>query len=223
VAAAERSATQVANDLFAGSGRAYVPAMPETAKFRPVADILERLSPDRQEEVRHRATQGDIPYLPEDVRFDQGRVYFPEIGWVAAPGMDPAKLPIDDIELLFVLARGEGFVVEVCLKTEAPRSDSYKALRRLSAFRTRSQLDKYLRKASPQIAAELLSRTKRGQLAFLPGRVRFVPDGIYLSDPEGFVEAPGLDPRAIAIESIVLLFVIPTVAGNKLEILWRTQ
>jgi hypothetical protein len=197
--------------------------MPEAEKYRPITDILARLGPDRQEEVRHRAAQGDIPYLPEDVRFDEGRAYFPEIGWLAAPGMDPAKLPIDDIELLFVLARGEGLALEVCPKTESSLSDSYRALRRVSAFHTKNQLDKYLRKASPQIAAEVRSRHARGQLAFLLEGVRLARDRIYLRDGEGFVDVPGFDPQSVAVESVVLLFIIPTSADNKLEILSRIQ
>jgi hypothetical protein len=155
--------------------------------------------------------------------FEDGRAYFPEIGWIAAPGLDPAKLPFDDIELVFVIARGEGLALEVCLRTEAPPTDSYKALRRASAFRTKNQLDKYLRKASPLIAGEVRSRYARGQLAFLPEQVRFERDRIYLNDGEGFVDVPGFDPETVTAESIVLLFIIPTSAGNKLEILSRTQ
>jgi hypothetical protein len=194
-----------------------------TVKYRPVTEILERLPAARQDEVRHRASQGDIPFLPDDVQLDAGRAFFPGIGWIDAPGLDRASLPIDDVELFFVIARGVGYTLEVVLKSAIPPSDNFKAMQKLSAFRTKSALDKYLRKASPKIAAEVLSRVKRGQLAFLPEKIRLEPGRIHLSRRGGSIEAPGFDPKDFAMQNMVLLFVIPSSDGNMMEILWRTD
>jgi hypothetical protein len=115
------------------NGRAtHLARMPSDARgaYRPLAEILERLSSRRRVEVRHRAGQGDIPYLPEDVKIEPGRLFFPGIGWVDAPGVDPAKLPRDQIEVFFVLTRGERYVVQVGLVTETPPTEEHKTLRR---------------------------------------------------------------------------------------------
>jgi hypothetical protein len=148
---------------------------------------------------------------------------FPGVGWVDAPGVDPAKLPLDEIELFFVLARGGGWVVEVALATVMLLTDNEKTLRRDAAFRSKSALAKYLRNASPGIASELLSRLKRGQIPFLPKKVRFEHERIFLGPHAGWVPVPGLDPRSAEVQSAVLLFIIPTSQGSMLEICSRTQ
>jgi hypothetical protein len=191
--------------------------------YRPLAEILERLSPRRREEAQHRVGQGDIPFLPEDVKIEPGRLFFPSIGWVDAPGVDPAKLPLDEIELFFVLMRGGGWVVEVSLATKAPLTDEVKMLRRDAAFRSKSALGKYLRNTSPGIASELLSRLKRGQIPFLPEKVRFEHGRVFLGPHAGWVAVPGLDPRSAEVQSAVLLFINPTSEGNVLEVCSRTQ
>jgi hypothetical protein len=201
--------------------RVEPPGVPERTTRRPIAELLERLSPDLQEEVRLRLLQGDIPYLPEDVLLHHEKGYFPEIGWADLPGYDPAKWPIDEIELLFLLSRGNGYTLEVRLKVAPPVSDSYKTLRKLAAFRTKNQLDRYIRKASPRIVAELRSRLKRGQLAFLPEQIQFEGNGIVLGGR--FIEAPGVSPDNMTADDVVLAFVIPAGTGNMLEIVWRTQ
>jgi hypothetical protein len=48
--------------------------------------------------VEYRASQGDLPFLPEDVRIGKDQLFFPEVGWVRTPGADPAALKADDIE-----------------------------------------------------------------------------------------------------------------------------
>jgi hypothetical protein len=203
----------------------YLVGMPSNvpATSRPLAEILERLSPRRREEVQHRAGQGDIPFLPEDVTIEHGRLLFPGIGWVDAPGVDPAKLPRDQIETLFILLRGGRYVVEVALKTEVPLTAEHRTLRKDAAFRSKSALQKYLRNASAGAARELLSRLKRGQIPFLPENVRFERDRVFLGQHAGWLPVPGLDPQSAEVQSAWLLFVIPTAQGNMLEICSRMQ
>jgi hypothetical protein len=194
------------------------------AVSRSLAEILQKLSPARQEEVNYRIDQGDIPFLPEDVTIERGRLHFPGMGWMPAPDVDPATLPLDDIELFFIIARGDGYVLEVALKTEAVISDSFKRIQKDAAFRTQTALSKYLRRAKPDIARELLSRLKRGQLAFLPENVAFERDKIYLGPNAGWLPLPeGFDPRANPMHSIAMLFVIASAGGEMLEIVWRPQ
>jgi hypothetical protein len=191
--------------------------------FRPVAEILERLPAFRRDEVQHRVGRGDIPYLPEDVRLDVGRAFFPGVGWVDAPGLDPARLPIDDVELFFIMLRGEGYTLEVALKTAAPLSDDFKTMQKLSAFRKKSALQKYLRKATPTVAAEVKSRLSRGQLAFLPDQLRFEAGRIHFLPGGGSMAIPGFDPKDVPMQNMVLLFIVPTSEGNKMEIIWRAD
>jgi hypothetical protein len=133
--------------------------------------------------------------------------------------LDPAALPIEEIEVLFVLARGAGLTLEMVLRSAAPETDNYKKLRRHSAFRSKTALTKYLRRASPAIAAELLSRLKRGQLAFLPQDVRLEAGRLYLAG--GYLEAPDL--QSDDLETAALVFVTPTMHGNIVEILHKAQ
>ncbi|MDB5398641.1 MAG: hypothetical protein QOD93_6437 [Acetobacteraceae bacterium] len=191
--------------------------------FRPVAEILDRLPASRRDEVQHRAGQGDIPYLPEDVGLDVGRAFFPGVGWVDAPGLDPARLPIDDIELFFIIVRGQGYTLEAALKTAVPLSDDFEAMQKLSAFRKKSALQKYLRKAAPTVAAEVKSRLSRGQLAFLPDQLRFEPGRLHFLPGGGSIAMPGFDPKDMPMQNMVLLFIVPTSEGNKMEIIWRAD
>jgi hypothetical protein len=188
-----------------------------------LAEILEKLSPARQEEVNHRVARGDIPFLPEDVTVERGRLHFPDIGWMPAPGADPATLAVDEIEVFFIIARGEGYALEVVLKTEAIISDNFKRIQKDAAFRTQTALSKYLRRTKPEIARELLSRLKRGQLAFLPENVTFEPDRIYLGPNAGWLSLPGFNPQASPMHSIAMLFIIASAGGELLEIVWRPQ
>jgi hypothetical protein len=192
-------------------------------EFRPVAEILERLPVSRRDEVQHRAGQGDIPYLPKDVRLDIGRAFFPGVGWVDVPGLDPARLSIDDVELFFILVRGEGYTLEVVPKTATPPSDNFRAMQKLSAFRKKSALQRYLRSATPTVAAELQSRLSRGQLAFLPDQLRFEPGRVHFLPGGGSIAMPGFDPKDVPTQNMVLLFIVPTSEGNKAEIIWRTN
>jgi hypothetical protein len=83
-------------------------------------------------------------------------------------------------------------MVEVCLKSPPPLPDKYEALRKSSAFSTKNALDKYLRKAPPTIARELISRLKRGQIAFPPDQLKVADDGVYLVLKTRSVKIPGL-------------------------------
>jgi hypothetical protein len=199
--------------------------MPSSSQsvHRQLAEVFERLSPAKREEVAHRAWRGDILFLPEDVTFGLGQITFPCIGMVAAPGLDPAALPIDDIELVFLINIGGAWTAEVALKTAVPPSAAYIALRKDAAFRSKSALDKYLRKASPGVASELLSRLRQGQIPFLPEKVRFELGRVYLGPNTGWIDAPTVDPGDPSVQEAVLLFVIPTSPGNKLEIVSRTH
>jgi hypothetical protein len=85
---------------------------------------------------------------------------------VDVPGLDPAQLPIDDIELFFIIVRGGEHTIELALKTVVPLSDDFKKMQERSAFRKKSALQKYLRTATPTVAAEVKSRLSRGQLVF---------------------------------------------------------
>jgi hypothetical protein len=193
--------------------------------LREVKDVLARLPADRHEEVLHRVGNGDIPFLPEDVTMEVGRGHFPGVGWIAVPGFDPAKLPIADVELFFLIARGSEYVLEVSLKSPSPPpSNEFKAMAKISAFRTKNKLERYLRKASPQVVAEVRSRAKRGHLAFLPDQLEFDHDRIYLKALDTWLPAPGLDPDALPKRNLLMMFVIPTADGRQVaEYLWQTN
>jgi hypothetical protein len=193
------------------------------AGYRPLPEVLARLSPQLREEVEHRANQGDLPFLPEDVRIGKDQLFFPEVGWVPAPGVDPTTLKSDDIEVLFMVRRGDDWMVEVRPKNPLPLPDRYDALRKSSAFRTRNAVDKYLRKASPTIARELISRLRRGQIAFLPDQLTVAEDGVYLVLKSGSVKAPGLDPQTFNLQNVALAFIIPNPGDDLMEIIWKTQ
>jgi hypothetical protein len=114
-------------------------------------------------------------------------------------------------------------MVEVCLKDATPLPDKYEAMRKNSAFRTISAIDKYLKKASPTIARELLSRLMRGQITFLPNQLKVADDGVYLVLQSGSVKIPGLDPRDFALGEVALAFIIPNPGDDMMEIVWKTQ
>jgi hypothetical protein len=191
--------------------------------YRPLSKILVRLSPKLREEVEHRASQGDLPFLPEDVRIGKDRLFFPEVGWVPAPGADPATLKADDIEVLFIIRRGDDWTVEVRLKDGPQGTDKYEALRKSSPFRTRNAVDRYLKNAPPVIARELISRLRRGQIAFLPDQLRVAEDGVYLVLKTGPVKVPGLDPRTFDLQNVALVFIIPNPGDDRMEIVWKTH
>ena len=185
--------------------------------------LLARITPQQREEVRRRMAQGDIPYLPEDVKIEVGRVFFPGIGWNNIPGVDPAKLPLDNIELLFVVRRGEEFGLEVTLKSAPDPTDEQKLLRRASKLRTGAARDKFLRKASPTVAAEVRSRLKRGQLAFLPEQLQVMDGQAYLDVQGKKLPVDNIDPASVIAGQIEVAFLLSGPAGNYLEIVWRTQ
>lgn len=191
--------------------------------YRPQSEILARLSPKLREEGERRANQGALPFLPEDVQIGMGRLFFPEVGWVPAPGVDPTTLKADDIEILFIVRRGDDWMVEVRPKEPLPVPDRYDALRKSSAFRARNAVDKYLKNASPTIARELISRLRRGQVAFLPDQIRVAEDGVYLVLKTGPTKIPGLDPQTFAVQDVALVFIIPNPGDDRMEIVWKTH
>jgi hypothetical protein len=92
-------------------------------------------------------------------------------------------------------------------------------MQKLSAFRKKSALQKYLRKATPTVVAEVKSRLSRGQLAFLPDQLMFEPSRIHFLPGGGSIAASGFDPNGLPMQNLVLLFVVPTSEGNKIEII----
>jgi hypothetical protein len=200
-----------------------MPSRSPSPTNRPLSDILARLRPDGREEVEYRAAQGDLPFLPEDVQIGEGQLFFQGVGWVPAPGVDPAKLKTADIEVLFMIRRGSEWMVEIRLKDASPLPDRYDVLRKNSAFRTKSAVEKYLRRASPTVARELISRLMRGQIAFLPNQLRVAGDGVYLILKAGAVKIPGLDPRDFALGQVALVFIVPNPGDDMMEIIWKTQ
>ena len=73
-------------------------------------ELLAKISPKLAIEARRRLEAEEaIAFLPSQVRMKKGRIWFPEeIGWVPAPAFDPAKVPVKDIELIFVMRTTEG-------------------------------------------------------------------------------------------------------------------
>jgi hypothetical protein len=193
-----------------------------TTNYRPLEEILARLPRERREDVRYRAGQGEIPVLPEDIRIERNRMFIEGIGWSEVPGLDPANITLENIELLFVIRREGNLMLEVALKEAPPSSDTYEALKKISPFRTKNAIDKYLRKASPAVAREMRSRLKRSHIPFLPDQLKVIKGRVFLPVNEDGIELEGIDPQAI--QNIVLVFVVSNPAGSDfVEIIWRTN
>ena len=88
----------------------------DIGEYPGVAIVLSALSPTMRAEAQDRLLQGDIPYLLEHVVIEVDRVFFPGVGWITAPGIDPEELPLDTVEVLFVVFRGDARGMEMRLK-----------------------------------------------------------------------------------------------------------
>ena len=86
-----------------------------------VDELMARLLPATLREVASRVDKGDLAFLPSQVKFENGRINFGEgIGWLSAPGFDPATISLDQIEVLYVTAKDGRMGIEFKLFEDQP-------------------------------------------------------------------------------------------------------